>query len=130
MTVRLDWLLPLLLAWPAAALAPPATAADTLPVKDGRDLAQAVEAWNRGDGAVALKAFSALLARLNDGQVELVHKELAARKLPTLGKLMGSARLTLVTQGYEKSLPVPGAREAILVLPEFQQEVAAILDRL
>ncbi len=130
MTVRLGWMLTFFVAWTAGTLCPLAAAADSLPAKDSRDLTQAVEAWNRGDSGVALKTLSTLLTRLNDGQVELADKELAARKLPTLGKLLGGARLTLVTQGYEKSLGVPSAREAILVLPEFYAEAVALFDRL
>ena len=43
---------------------------------------------------------------------------------------LAEARLALVAQGNEKTLPGPAAREAILILPQFYAEVQAVLEGL
>jgi hypothetical protein len=129
MNARLG-LLALFLACIAAALTPYARAADGLQAKDQRDLADVVRAWNQGNSAVALKTLATMVARLSDQQLEQVDQLLVKQDLPTAGKLLADARLALVVQGNEKSLPIPGAREAILVLPQFHAEVQAVLEGL
>jgi hypothetical protein len=116
------------LAW-VAALVSPAAAADGLSAKDQRDLAEVAQAYFHGDSPLVLKTLSVMVGRLNDQQVALADKQLVQRELPPMGKLLSSARLAAVAQGYEKSLPNPSAREAILVLPAFQSELEAVFER-
>jgi len=106
----------------------PAHSADSLTVKEQRELAEVAQAYFRGDSGTVIRSLSAMLTRLKDEQLEQVDQQLKSRELPPLGKLLGAARINAVAQGVEKSLPPVSAREAVLILPEFQAELDAVFE--
>lgn len=98
--------------------------------KDERAVKDALQAHLSGESPFVLKTLSTLVARLSDEEISAVDGELARHELPRLGALLGAARFSLVVQGLERELPPLSAKEAVLVLPVIQDELAAIMERL
>ena len=95
--------------------------------KDAEAMEIAAAAYVQGNPLAALAALSPLAAKLDAAGLAVVDEAFAGRNLPAVGKLLAEARLALVRQGRGGELPKLHAREAVLVLPQFEASLAETL---
>jgi hypothetical protein len=81
------------------------------------------QAYYQNETRSVLEKLSRLVARMNDGNVESLNRELSLRKLPDSAMLLTEARIAYVQQGLSKQLPKPGPREALAVLQTLNKQV-------
>jgi hypothetical protein len=113
-----------------ALAAPPAVhAAARLSSKHIQIVEATANAWLRGQPTIALAQLAPLVGALDQERLLLVDEALAKRQLPSAGKLLAEARLSLAQQNLADKAPPPTAGEARLLLPALRDKVLDELSR-
>jgi hypothetical protein len=81
------------------------------------------QAYYQNETRSVLEKLSRLVARMNDGKIESLNRELSLRKLPDSAMVLAEARIAYVQQGLSKQLPKPGPRETLAVLHILNKQV-------
>lgn len=108
---------------PAAKPAKADRGAPRLNRKEAEIVDAATAAHARGDQAGILQLLAPFANKLNPARTLVVEAALKDRGLPTLGRLLGDARLTMIEQGWVGRMPKITPREAVLLLPAFDAYV-------
>ena len=105
-----------------AALAAPA---DKVALPSGlQKTADAVtQAYFQGDSFRVWQVLSPAVARMKGSQVKKLDQALAAREIPSVGRLLVEARMKLVQQNLWRSLPQPKLRERMLALQGLHEQI-------
>src|SRR5262245_32956956 len=68
---------------------------------------QVIPAYQQGSQLAILQFLSPIVAKLDDARIEFLDRQLEDQGIPTSGELLANARLLLIEQNLEASLPKP-----------------------
>lgn len=85
-------------------------------------------AYAEGGRLQLLDGLSSVTARMKPAQRQALDRYLQRSGMPPSGKMMVDCYLSLVTQGYVRSLPSPSLRDVMAMVPEMSNVIDEVLD--